>query len=43
MTVLAWAKRFWGWFRRLHYTILAIIAAAWVWMLAFWNILGPGF
>jgi hypothetical protein len=43
MTVLAWLKRTWGWFGRIHYSVLTLLALAWVWMLAYWNVLGAGF
>ena len=43
MSVLAWARRYWGWFGRIWYTVLTLVAGGWVWMLAYWNLLGPGF
>ena len=43
MAVLAWVLRFWGWLGRIWYTVLTLVAAGWVWMLAYWNLLGPGF
>ena len=43
MTVLAWVRRYWGWFGRVWYTVLTLVAGGWVWMLAYWNLLGPGF
>jgi hypothetical protein len=43
MTVWAWVRRFWSWFGRAWYTLLTLVALAWVWLLVYWNILGPGF
>jgi len=43
MSVLAWVRRYWGWFGRIWYTLLALVATGWVWLLADWNLLGPGF
>jgi hypothetical protein len=39
-TFLAWWGRFWstGW--RVHYTLVALAALAFVWELAYWNLLG---
>jgi len=43
MSVLAWVQRYWGWFSRVWYTFLTLVAMGWVWFLAYWNLLGPGF
>jgi CubicO group peptidase (beta-lactamase class C family) len=43
MTVLAWVRGFWSWFGRGWYTLVTLMALSWVWLLAYWNILGPGF
>ena len=43
MSVLAWVRRYWGWFSRAWYTFLTLVAMGWVWLLAYWNLLGPGF
>lgn len=43
MAVIAWARRYWGWFGRIHYTLLALTGLAWVWLMAYWNILGAQF
>jgi CubicO group peptidase (beta-lactamase class C family) len=43
MAVMAWLKRYWGWFGRSWYTLMTLVALGWVWLLAYWNMLGPGF
>ncbi len=43
MTIVAWWQRYWGWFGRIWYSLLTVVGLAWVWMLATWNLLGPGF
>jgi CubicO group peptidase (beta-lactamase class C family) len=40
MAVLAWIKGYWNRLGRIHYTLLTAAALAWVWFLAFWNLLG---
>ena len=40
MTVLAWRKGFWGLTARVHYTLVALAALAFVWFLNYWNLLG---
>jgi CubicO group peptidase (beta-lactamase class C family) len=43
MTVAAWWRAYWGWFGRIWYTLVTAVASGWVWLLAYWNLLGPGF
>lgn len=43
MTVVAWWRGYWSWFGRIWYTLVTVIAAGWIWALAYWNLLGPGF
>lgn len=38
-TVLSWLRRYWGWFSRLHYTALTLLALGVVWVLWHWNFL----
>lgn len=40
LALAVWLRREWGWFGRLHYTVLALIALGWVWLLVYWNLLG---
>lgn len=40
LALAVWLRREWGWFGRLHYTLLALIALGWVWLLVYWNLLG---
>ncbi|MCS6827115.1 MAG: beta-lactamase family protein [Caldilinea sp.] len=37
--VLSWPKRYWGWFGRLHYSMLTLLALGMVWVLWYWNFL----
>lgn len=37
--VIAWLKRFWGWFGRLHYSALTATAVAVVWLFWYWKLL----
>ena len=39
-TPLAWKQGWWGWFRRLSYTTLAVLSVAFVWSLHTWNLIG---
>jgi len=39
-TVLAWKERYWGVAYRIYYTLAAVAAAAFVWFLNQWNLLG---
>ncbi len=39
-TALAWKKRFWGAFGRVHYTLVTLAALAFIWFLNYWNLLG---
>jgi hypothetical protein len=39
-TVLAWKNRYWGIAGRLYYTLVTVAAAAFVWFLNYWNLLG---
>jgi CubicO group peptidase (beta-lactamase class C family) len=34
---LAWVQGYWGWFRRLHYTVVTLAAVAFVWFLIYWK------
>ena len=43
MAIVVWWQRHWGWFGRIWYSLLTVVGLAWVWMLATWNLLGPGF
>jgi hypothetical protein len=38
--ILAWWERFWSVGRRVHYTLVALAALAFVWELLYWNLLG---
>ncbi len=42
-TVLAWVRRFWGLAGRIHYMLVTLAAAAFIWFMYFWNILGKSF
>jgi CubicO group peptidase (beta-lactamase class C family) len=35
--VLAWVRGYWGWFRRLYYTVVTVAAVAFVWFLVYWK------
>ncbi len=37
---VAWARRYWGVFGRLLFTFVTLVAALFVWFLAYWNLLG---
>ena len=39
-TVLAWKNRYWGFTFRTYYTLVTVAAAAFVWFLNYWNLLG---
>lgn len=39
LTPVIWARRYWSLPRRLHYTMLLVGGAAFVWWLAYWNLL----
>ena len=39
-TVLAWKNRYWGLLGRVHYTLVTLVALAFVWWLNNWNLLG---
>jgi CubicO group peptidase (beta-lactamase class C family) len=39
-TVLAWKNRYWGIAGRIYYTLVTVAAAAFVWFLNYWNLLG---
>jgi CubicO group peptidase (beta-lactamase class C family) len=39
-TVLAWKNNYWGIAARLYYTLVAVAAAAFIWFLNYWNLLG---
>ncbi|MGE5250582.1 MAG: serine hydrolase domain-containing protein [Bacteroidota bacterium] len=38
--VLAWKDRYWGLASRLYFTLVTVAAAAFVWFLNYWNLLG---
>jgi CubicO group peptidase (beta-lactamase class C family) len=38
--VLAWKNSYWGVAARVHYTLVTVAAAAFVWFLNYWNLLG---
>jgi hypothetical protein len=38
-TVLAWARRYWTWTDRLHYTVLTFSALPVLWGMWYWNLL----
>jgi CubicO group peptidase (beta-lactamase class C family) len=40
MAVMGWIKGYWGRLGRLHYTLLAAVAAGWVWFFAYWRLFG---
>jgi hypothetical protein len=37
--LLAWAHQTWGIWGRIHYTLIALFALAFVWFLSYWNLL----
>jgi hypothetical protein len=39
-SVLAWKNGYWGFAARVHYTLVAVAALAFVWFLNYWNLLG---
>jgi hypothetical protein len=39
-SVLAWKRSYWGIAARVHYTLVAVAALAFVWFLNYWNLLG---
>jgi len=39
-SIVAWAKRYWRFSARLHYTAVLIAGLAFVWFLQQWNLLG---
>ncbi|MBN1225272.1 MAG: beta-lactamase family protein [Candidatus Aminicenantes bacterium] len=38
--MLAWAKKYWSWCARFHYTLVVLASIAMLWFLNFWNLLG---
>lgn len=38
-TLLAWTQRYWGWFRRLHYTFATVVMLGFVWFMVYWKLL----
>ncbi len=42
-TALIWIRRLWNLSGRIHYTVVAFSAIAFVWFMNFWNILGKSF
>ena len=39
-TVLAWKRKYWTVYGRVHYTLVFLAALAFFWFLSFWNLLG---
>ena len=39
-TMLAWKNRYWGVLARMHYTVIMLSAAVFIWFLYVWNLLG---
>ena len=39
-TVIAWRKKYWTGCARIHYTLILLAAAGFLWFLNFWNLLG---
>ena len=39
-SVLAWKRSYWGIAARVHYTLVTVAAAAFIWFLNYWNLLG---
>ena len=42
-TILVWIQRLWNLSGRIHYTMVALSAIAFVWFMNFWNLLGRSF
>jgi hypothetical protein len=40
LTITVWKQGFWGRMARLHYSLVALAALAFVWFLNYWNLLG---
>ena len=40
LTVIAWKQGFWSPIARLHYSLVALAAMAFIWFLNYWNLLG---
>jgi hypothetical protein len=40
LTIAAWKQGFWGRMARIHYSMVALAALAFVWFLNYWNLLG---
>jgi hypothetical protein len=40
LTITAWKQGLWGWMARIHYSLVALAALAFVWFLNYWNLLG---
>jgi hypothetical protein len=41
--VLVWRRRAWSLFARLHYTLAALAAVGFLWVINYWNLLGYRF
>ncbi len=39
-TILAWKNKYWFGCGRLHYTLILVAAAVFIWFLNYWNLLG---
>jgi len=37
----AWRERWWSWFGRLHYTLVALSLVSFTWFLSYWEFIGP--
>jgi hypothetical protein len=40
LTIIVWKQGFWGGVARIHYSLVALAALAFVWFLNYWNLLG---
>jgi hypothetical protein len=40
VAVMSWKGSYWGSLARLHYTLIALASAVFVWQLHFWNLIG---
>jgi len=43
LALLAWNRGYWSLWGRVHYTLVAIVAIAFIPFLSYWNLLGPNF
>ena len=40
LMIVVWQKNYWSWQGRLHYTLVTVAAIAFIFLLAYWNLLG---